>query len=320
MSDDEQELPVVPVETPSEDTVEDTNLFEDSVPTDLQELDLTHYRLKRVPADITRFACLTRLCMRQNLLSSMRGIETLYTVMDLDFYDNRIEQVECLEQMTELTSLDLSFNVIKSIGTSLKGLSKLESLYMCQNKISVVEGLETLQSLKILELGANRIRTIEHLSQIPQLTQLYMGKNKLTTLLGMEALTNLTLVSLQSNRITKIEGLDTLVNLEELYLSHNGIQVIEGLDKNLKLTMLDLGNNRISKVENLSHLSCLTEFWASGNQISSFAEVEQELKGMLTLEAVYLEGNPLEKDPQYRLKLKLSLPTLKQIDATFVRQ
>ena len=40
---------------------------------------------------------------------------------------------------------------------------------------------------------------------------------------------------------------------------------------------------------------------------------------MKHLETVYFEGNPIHSDVQYRLKLKLALPSLKQIDATFIR-
>lgn len=42
----------------------------------------------------------------------------------------------------------------------------------------------------------------------------------------------------------------------------------------------------------------------------------QPAKGLQT---VYFEANPIAKDPQYRRKLKLSLPSLRQIDATLVR-
>lgn len=43
------------------------------------------------------------------------------------------------------------------------------------------------------------------------------------------------------------------------------------------------------------------------------------MNALKRLQTVYLEGNPVEKNAQYRLKLKLLLPQIKQIDATFVR-
>jgi len=59
--------------------------------------------------------------------------------------------------MTNLTSLDLSFNKIKHI-KNVSHLVNLTDLYFVQNKIQKIEGLEGLTRLRNLELGANRIR------------------------------------------------------------------------------------------------------------------------------------------------------------------
>lgn len=54
------------------------------------------------------------------------------------------------------------------------------------------------------------------------------------------------------------------------------------------------------------------------NQIDNWSDLD-ELKNAKTLETVYLERNPLQKDPQYRRKIMLALPSVRQIDATFIR-
>lgn len=54
------------------------------------------------------------------------------------------------------------------------------------------------------------------------------------------------------------------------------------------------------------------------NLLESWSDLD-ELKGAKSLETVYLERNPLQKDPQYRRKVMLALPSVRQIDATFVR-
>lgn len=51
------------------------------------------------------------------------------------------------------------------------------------------------------------------------------------------------------------------------------------------------------------------------NLLEDWRDVDQ-LRGARNLQTVYFEGNPIAKDPQYRRKLKLALPTLTQIDAT----
>ena len=81
---------------------------------------------------------------------------------------------------------------------------------------------------------------------------------------------------------------------------------------------MDVSSNRIAKLENLSHLKNLVELWASGNQLDSFEDFERELKDNCPdLETVYAEANPLQTNnfTTYRLKMKIMLPQIKQIDA-----
>jgi protein phosphatase 1 regulatory subunit 7 len=87
--------------------------------------------------------------------------------------------------------------------------------------------------------------------------------------------------------------------------------------------MLDVGNNKIRKLENVNHLTKLEEFWGNHNDgFDSLAVIEQQLGGSgrdnSSLKTVYFEGCPIASDPQYRLKLKLALPSLQKIDATYI--
>ena len=57
----------------------------------------------------------------------------------------------------------------------------------------------------------------------------------------------------------------------------------------------------------------------SNNQIPDLRSLVDQLGSILTLETLYLEGNPCQLgDEAYRRKVKLCLPWLKQIDATYV--
>ncbi|KAH8550733.1 phosphatase 1 regulatory subunit 7 protein-like protein, partial [Umbelopsis sp. PMI_123] len=206
-------------------------------------------------------------------------------------------------------------------------------LFLVSNKLSSVDGLQDLTQLTYLELGANRFRSIENFDTFVNLEQLWLGKNKITKLevrqknysfvigSNLSSLKHLRLLSLQSNRIAKLEGLEELHNLEELYVSHNLLEKIEGLENNIKLRTLDVAANRITKLENISHLSLLEEFWANSNLLptETFNDLEKQLKDKTHLETVYLEGNPMQKENRatYRNKIRLALPQIKQIDATF---
>ncbi|XP_072474911.1 protein phosphatase 1 regulatory subunit 7 isoform X2 [Notamacropus eugenii] len=283
---------------------------------DAEDIDLNHYRIGKIEG----FEVLKKvktLCLRQNLIKCIENLEELQSLRELDLYDNQIKKIENLEALKDLETLDISFNLLRNI-EGIDQLTQLKKLFLVNNKISKIENISNLQQLRMLELGSNRIRAIENIDSLTNLDSLFLGKNKITKLQNLDALSNLTVLSMQSNRLTKIEGLQNLVNLRELYLSHNGIEVIEGLENNNKLTMLDIASNRIKKIENISHLTELQEFWMNDNLIDSWSDLD-ELKGAKHLETVYLERNPLQKDPQYRRKIMLALPTIRQIDATFVR-
>ncbi|WWC62657.1 uncharacterized protein I303_105254 [Kwoniella dejecticola CBS 10117] len=325
--EDDEEPPRMPGEGGN---VGDDGDFLRDYPEDTEDLQLQHLRLKSsslAPLNIPRFSThLKRLCLRQNELTSPlpEGVFTgLSGLEELDLYDNRlgsrIEDDE-LKGCENLTSLDLSFNNIRH-APNLPSLTKLNVLYLVQNKISHIEEGELdwcKDTMTSIELGGNRIRTIENLDALVKLEELWLGKNKIRALENLSTFASLRILSLQSNRITKIENLEGLTSLEELYLSHNGLTKIEGLEKNTKLKTLDIGNNMIEEIEGVSHLSELEEFWASYNQIPNLQALDSQLAPLKNLETVYLEGNPCQKNDMagYRRKIILALPQIKQIDAT----
>ncbi|KAL7420835.1 protein phosphatase regulatory subunit Sds22 [Cryptotrichosporon argae] len=299
-------------------------------PDDSDDIQLQHLRLKTsslAPLRLPRFgSALHRLCLRQNELASPLPAEAftgLTQLEELDLYDNRLGPRvtdDELGALVALTSLDLSFNNIRHAPV-LPSLTKLQVLYLVQNKIARVDegALDwCADSITSLELGGNRIRVIEHLERLVHLTELWLGKNKIRELQNLSTFSNLKILSIQSNRITKLENLEGLVNLEELYLSHNGLTKIEGLEKNTKLRTLDVGNNEIEEIENIAHLVELEEFWASNNKIPTLRALDTQLAHLAKLETVYLEGNPCQTADRagYRRKVMLALPQVRQIDAT----
>ncbi|MCJ1361773.1 hypothetical protein MMC16_000873 [Acarospora aff. strigata] len=311
---DEDAPPVEQIEA-DEDLLEDYEL-------DTDEIDLVHCRVSSIPAlRLDRFTKVEKLCLRQNQISHIEFPSILGpTLKDLDVYDNLLSHIKGLEELTNLISLDLSFNKIKHI-KNVNHLRNLKDIYFVQNRIQKIEGLEGLEKLRNLELAANRIREIENLETLTSLEELWLGKNKITQLKNISPLTNLKILSIQSNRLPDITGLENLANLEEVYISHNALTSISGLEHNHKLRILDVSNNQIPHVTNLKHLSHLEELWASNNQLESFQEVERELADKKELTTVYFEGNPLQTNNpvMYRNKIRLALPQIMQIDATYVR-
>ena len=99
-----------------------------------------------------------KLCLRQNQISNIEFPPDLSaSLRELDLYDNLISHIKGLDSLVHLTSLDLSFNKIKHI-KSIDHLKELTDIYFVQNKIQKIEGLHGLTKLRNLELAANRIR------------------------------------------------------------------------------------------------------------------------------------------------------------------
>jgi len=313
-SDEEQVLPGETIEA-------DEDLLDDYEP-NTEEIDCVHSRVSSIPSlNLQRFKAVTRLCLRQNTITEIEGLSVLSTTLqDLDLYDNLIAHIRGLDDLTKLTNLDLSFNKIKHI-KKVNHLINLTDIYFVQNKIVTIENLSGLTKLRNLELAANRIREIQNLESLTGLEELWLGKNKIMEMKGLDTLQNLKILSIQSNRIREIAGLDKLPNLEELYISHNALTSLKGLEKVIGLRVLDISHNQVTNVAGLKHLEDMEELWASYNKIADFAGVEEELRHMVKLNTVYFEGNPLQlRAPAlYRNKVRLMLPQVRQIDATFVR-
>ncbi|KAL3423459.1 Protein phosphatase 1 regulatory subunit SDS22 [Phlyctema vagabunda] len=306
---------------PGETIDADEDLLDD-YPLDEEDVDCIHARVTSIPSlRLERFTKVKNLCLRQNTISEIEGLSPLAdTLQELDLYDNMIAHIRGLEDLVKLTTLDLSFNKIKHI-KKVNHLVELKNLYFVQNKITTIENLEGLEKLRMLELAANRIREMQNLESLKALEELWLGKNKITEIKGISALSNLKILSIQSNRIRDITGLESLENLEELYISHNALSSLAGLGGIKKLRVMDISNNQIASLAGIGHLEDLEELWASYNQVADFADVERELKDKKNLNTVYFEGNPLQlRNPTlYRNKVRLTLPQVQQIDATFVR-
>ena len=68
-----------------------------------QDVDLTHARLKKVPAVLRRLKKLEVLSLRQNLIVDLEPLSDLTTLKELDLYDNDLKGIHALERLVNLT-------------------------------------------------------------------------------------------------------------------------------------------------------------------------------------------------------------------------
>ena len=104
----------------------------------------------------------------------------------------------------------------------------------------------------MVDLGDNKLKSIEGIDEVPQITEFYAAKNRIKGIHPcIGNLKNLKILAIQTNDITKLENLEGLENLEELYMQQNFVKKIEGLDGCPKLTILDLAYNKVTSIDNM---------------------------------------------------------------------
>ena len=175
-----------------------------------------------------------------------------------------IEDISYLAALTDLASLDLSYNSVSDV-SALAGLTHLSDLKLFENRVSDVSPLSGLTKLTYLELGGNVISDIAPLS----------------------GLTGLALLNLGGNPISDVSALSRLTGLTWLRLSGSNVSDITALSRLTSLTTLDLGWNNVSDVTALSGLTDLSELWLGGNSVKDISP----LAGLTSLTQLDLNFN-----------------------------
>jgi uncharacterized lipoprotein YehR (DUF1307 family) len=78
-------------------------------------------------------------------------------------------------------------------------LEKVTKLYLVDDQLTDVKGLEKLTQLTWLILDDNQLTDVKGLEKLTKLETLWLGDNKLTDVKGLEKLTQLTWLELQDN-------------------------------------------------------------------------------------------------------------------------
>lgn len=153
-------------------------------------------------------------------ISDAQFLQNLTNLTSLDLSLNKISDAWFLQNLTNLTSLDLSSNQISN-AWFLQNLANLTSLYLFENQISDARFLQNLANLTSLYLGSNQIRDARFLQNLTNLTSLNLGSNQISDVSFLQNLTNLTSLNLSSNQISDVSFLENLSNLTQINLTNN---------------------------------------------------------------------------------------------------
>eukprot|EP00818_Percolomonas_sp_WS_P006318 CAMPEP_0117439324 /NCGR_PEP_ID=MMETSP0759-20121206/2507_1 /TAXON_ID=63605 /ORGANISM="Percolomonas cosmopolitus, Strain WS" /LENGTH=394 /DNA_ID=CAMNT_0005231037 /DNA_START=8 /DNA_END=1192 /DNA_ORIENTATION=- len=172
------------------------------------------------------------LCKQQNLYQTPHLNDKLYLhhkgLRNLDSHG-------ALLPYTNLRALWLEGNALKSLSGALQHLKQLRCLYLHQNLIEDISGLEGLEELRTLNLSQNRLSRIEAgtlSTWCPMLNNLNLAQNKFVSIEDLGDLCNLEHLSVLDLSDNKIDGdeetlvdnfLSKLKSLSVLYLKGNPV-------------------------------------------------------------------------------------------------
>lgn len=279
---------------------------------------LTQDHLKGVKAlRVTTLEQAGHLSSFKNLHYLESDVETicvkgLISLVKLNLNRSNIKEIEGLEELTQLESLQLC-ETPNLERLSLRGLSALKDLKLDQSGIKEIELLEALTNLQSLNLynckklekfsvkgssflenllfeNAN-IKGIEGPEWLTKLKGLYLSENENLDSLSVKGLSSIKALHAQKTKIKGIEGLEDLTNLELLLLSHTkNLEKlsVSGLKSLKRMNLLGSSVKIIEGIEDLTNLTTL--------QLAETKNLEKlSLKGLTSLSFVDLGNSNVKK-------------------------
>lgn len=120
---------------------------------------------------------------------------------------------------------------------------------------------------------------------------------------------------LAEKSLTECTDLSRFKYLRCLWLNKNKLRRLTCVKNNFQLSELYLQNNQLTEVTGaLSHLTCLNILMLNNNQLTKLDQVVKEFKKMQCLKTLNLFNNPVAQEPDYRLFVIHSVPSLELLD------
>ncbi len=255
-------------------------------------LSLDDIDLKILPISLFKIPNLVAFSARNcNIEELPYDIYAASTLRELHLHGNRIKKIyPAINRFKSLSYLDLSSNELTST-PDLDELSNLKSLILDDNLLRTVNTFPV--SLQQLSLSKNKLTGIPDLVNCIKLSVLNLSENKISNnIQALNNLTNLVELNLRGNLIDNLrDSLGNLDNLEILNLRQNRIkQLPADIDKLYALKELYCDTNKLedlpTSIGSLSHLEILHL------QDNNISKISNSIRQLSSLNSLYLHMNP----------------------------
>ena len=178
-----------------------------------------------------------------------------------------------------------------------------------------------LPGVRVLYLYDNVIRRMSGLERLTKLTHLYLQNNRIERVAGLENSPSLVKLYLDGNKITLVDGLEACVALEELHVSGQKLEPPEELrfdpaclrSLSRTLQVLNASHNPLRDPRPIRELVQLRRLTLEKCAVESVRDLEPVLLNCARLRSLDVRGNPFAKNPKHRDHVTLlsdSLQTL----------
>lgn len=264
--------------------------------TNLEELDLSGNELTDIPAAVWALPHLKRLGLMGNRLKP--------------------EGLAQIPQNDHLDFLNLQYNQLKSVPTTLANNRRLTSLWLGHNDLSAgldTKPLQRLRQLQDLNLYNTRLTALPRsMGRLKKLQILDLYYNQLQTLpRQMARLRRLQQLAVAHNRLKALpDRLGKMRRLEKIYVHHNDLTGLpRSLSRLKNLQVLDLNHNGFGNVPSeVFRLPSLEELDLSDNYLS---DVSAGFAQLPSLKKLFLRGNPVSTDK----RVSAQLPIIQQLES-----
>ena len=131
---------------------------------DIEKVDISYNQIASIPSDRIEYPKCRSLSIKGNRLQKFPiAVSGAHTLEKLDLSENKISSIDddAFDGLENLIELDLSFNELNYLPTSIGKLRKLKRLNLSENKISSLpKEFENLTSLEFLDFDGNPIERV----------------------------------------------------------------------------------------------------------------------------------------------------------------
>jgi internalin A len=172
----------------------------------------------------------------------------------------------------------------------LQGLNQLQSLDLSGSSIQDISVLQGLNQLQSLDLSYTKVEDISVLQGLNQLQSLYLSGSSIQDISVLQGLNQLQSLDLIETNVSDISVLQGLNQLQSLSLSGSSIQDISVLQGLNQLQSLYLSGSSIQDISVLQGLNQLQSLYLSGSSIQDISV----LQGLNQLQSLYLSGSSIQ--------------------------